>query len=43
MTLTTTMMVALLLGQTAANGTPTPAAEAPSAEQIPVLPADATG
>lgn len=40
MTLTTAMMVALLLGQTPAAGESAPAL---SAEQIPVLPADATG
>jgi len=40
MTLTTAMMVALLLGQTPAAGESAPT---PSAEQTPVLPADATG
>jgi outer membrane protein TolC len=40
MTLTTAMMVALLLGQTPADGTGAPA---PAPTQTPVLPADATG
>ncbi len=49
MTLTTAMMVALLMGQTPADATATPAAptadqsaQTPAA-QVPVLPADATG
>ena len=43
MTLTTAMMVTLLMGQTPASGASAPAPEASPAEQMPILPADATG